>query len=314
MIGNSTALITGAGSSVRVSNSFVSTFGGTSTLMVADGAQLRTGGGTIGGNGDGTLTVTGDGTLFQADRGLTIGGQVPVNSRLLVQNNATVKVGRYGLSLNGTMALDSTAHLLTPGIVSGGGVIEALSGTVTLAAPLRLYVNLSDPVDTNTTYLVADQGATLELAGPISTVISGGSSALLEAGAGHIVLSHPSPSFAGFTGIYAATLEIAARDAIGTGQLRFIGGPAQDPTLQIDAGIPFHNTIGGFAAGDTIDLPGFATELASFGFTQTAAGATLSLTNADHQQRELVFGGTNLTAASFQLIADGHGGTALIHS
>ena len=314
MDGNSTALVTGAGSTVLVSNAFVSTFSGTSSLTVQDGAQFRTGGGGIGGNGDGTLTVTGDGSLFQATRGLTIGGQVPVNSKLLVENGGTVEIGKYGLTLDGTLALDSTAHLITPDIVSGGGVIEALSGTVTLATALQLYTNFSDPVDTGTTFLEASPGATLNLAGPISTVIPGGSSALVEAGSGHIVLSHASPGYEGTTGVYAATLEIAAQDAIGRSSLRFIGGAPPGATLQIDAGIAFANPIGGFAAGDTVDLPGFNFDLASLSVTQTDGGATLRLTNADNQHQQLAFSGNNLSADSFRLVADNQGGTALLHS
>lgn len=315
MEGNSSGVVKGPGSVVNLANVFVSDQTGTSTLTVSSGGEIFTGGGQIGDDGDATLTVTGAGSLFSASRGLTIGGQVPVNSRLTITNHGAVKIGDYGLSLNGTLALDSTASFTSPSILSGGGIIQALSGAVKISSTLELSSNNTDTYSTKTTYLEASSGATLTIAGEIISAIPNDTSEVLDAASGHIVLSHTSDNFGGTTQLYAATLEIAAQDAAGVGALKFLGGADHPATLELDPGLIFKNLISGFGAGDTIDLAGLAFDHDSLGFAPApSGGGVLTVGNGQGHSLSLSFGDPGLSAASFNLISDGHGGTALIHA
>jgi hypothetical protein len=313
--GNSTGTVTGCGSSISLANVFLSEVDGTSALTVRDGGKVYTGGGDIGDDGDGTLTVTGVGSLFSASRGLSVGGQVPVNSEIVIEHGGTVKIGQLGLVLDGTLALDSSATFVAPTILSGGGTIDALAGVVELSSRLELSDNDSDPFETKTTYLTTARGSTLVLNGAIGSAIPGDDSVTLNASSGHIVLAHSNGTFGGEIAIYGATLEIAAVGAAGTGEVAFIGG-SEPAVLQIDKGLAFHNAISGFGKADEIDLAGFDYEGSALkiGWTADASGGTLTLTDtATHQHEMLSFVGTDLSAASFRVMSDGHGGMALFH-
>ncbi|WBL79302.1 hypothetical protein I3J27_02420 [Bradyrhizobium xenonodulans] len=135
-----------------------------------------------------------------------------------------------------------------------------------------------------------------------------GSGAFDQAGTGTTVLSQ-SNSYSGGTMLHAGTLELAARDAAGTGAIIFEDG-AQ--TLKIDRAALDHghldNTIEGFGGGDTIDLAGIgkatqATLSADNVLTITGSkSGTITLQLDPHAYA---------SGLNFQLSSDGNGGTKI---
>lgn len=135
-----------------------------------------------------------------------------------------------------------------------------------------------------------------------------GSGAFDQAGTGTTVLSQ-SNSYTGGTTLHAGTLELAARDAAGTGAITFENG-AQ--TLKIDKAALDHghldNTIEGFGVGDTIDLAGIGKA------TQATLSADNVLTITGGKAGAVTLQLDSHAYASglnFQLSSDGNGGTKI---
>ena len=111
----------------------------------------------------------------------------------------------------------------------------------------------------------------------------------------------------GPTQLAGGTLELAADDVAGTGNIRFL--PSDTATLRVDAGVSVGNTVMGFAAGDTIDLagigygPGTTLDLTP----RLYGGANLTVSDGVHTERLVL--GTVSNPAGYMLSADGHGGT-----
>jgi len=132
-----------------------------------------------------------------------------------------------------------------------------------------------------------------------------GSGVFDQAGTGTTVLTQ-SNSYAGGTTLHAGTLDLAALDAAGTGDITFEAGAQtlRVETAALDNG-HLDNTIDGFGSGDTIDLAGDG----------HATHATLSADNV-----LTITGGTSGPVSlqldahaygsgeNFQLTSDGHGG------
>ena len=102
-----------------------------------------------------------------------------------------------------------------------------------------------------------------------------------------------------------ATLDFA--NVVGTGStLQFLhsGGTLEAQTLGT-----FGATIAGFASGDTIDAAsvGFVTGTTTVGFSN----GTLTVSNATQSASFVLTG--SYVASSFQVSADGHGGTAVVY-
>ena len=301
--------VTGTGSCITIGLVHVGNGNG-GTLAVSNGGTLHGGFVEAGQDGDGAITVSGAGSALVTVNGERIGnaGRLPAASSLTIADHGSVASGTYGLDLQyGTLVLDATAQL-SGGIVSEVGQITAVAvsaahpGTVTLPDAIYLQSNTgTDGQYAYATNFTSTGGAVLRLEG----AISGDGTAVLSAGAGTIVLGNASDNYSA-TSLYDARLEVAATGAAGAGRLSFIGGAAQAPVLQIDAGVDFGNTIAGFAGQDTIDLRGFV-----FGgaVTDTFAGGTLTLSNGGGST-SLSFSGT-YAAASFAFADDHHGGTVI---
>ena len=305
--------VTGTGSVLTIGITNIGNYN-TGTLSITNGGTLHGGFVQAGQYGDGFVTVSGAGTELLTQNGERIGNSnlLPASSTLTVVDHGSVLSGAYGLDLQyGRLVLDATAHV-GGDIISQIGQIDAIAnaggqpGTVVLANSLILQSNNGTQGQfAYNTNLDSEGGAILRLTG----AISGDSTAVLSAGAGQVVLANASNSYSA-TSLYDAHLEIAATGAAGAGVLSFVGGAAQAPVLQIDAGVAFANTIIGFAGQDTIDLRGFAF---GGGVTDTFAGGTLTLSNGAGST-SLSLSGT-YTAFSFALASDHHGGTtvALVH-
>jgi T5SS/PEP-CTERM-associated repeat protein len=251
------ALVTGKGSVVREPLLFVGEFGGGGVMTIANGATVFDINGNVGGSGEGSIVVSGSGSEWINRGGISIGGQVPGTAQLSILNGAHVSFGKYGLSLDGRLAIDGSSSLAGREIVSGGGVIEAEPGgpaTVTLSQDILINYNINNPYQSETTYVGAAANGTLMLSGHITAGFSG-QPEILEATTGTVILSHPGNSYDA-TDIYAADLVIAADHAAGLGALDFIGGSKTAATLSIDPGTAFANVIEGFGASDLIDAVG----------------------------------------------------------
>ncbi len=301
-----TVSVLGAGSSLTIG--IISAGNGDDGVInVAAGGALHAGVIYAGQNGDGLINVTGAGSLLTAVNAIEIGDTnvLPVASALTITNHGNVS-GEVLLNY-GLLRLDASASL-TGTIVSQIGKIEALASstagnTVTLNNAFYLESNngTQGQYDHNTT-IYAQQGATLDLTG----TITGEQDAVLSAGSGHVVLDNTNNTY-GATALYNAHLEIAATGAAGAGTLTFTGGSTgQAPTLQIDAGVAFANTIAGFTGTDSIDLQGFAF---GTGVTDRLVNAHLVVSNASASDTLSVAG--NYIAGNFSFSDDRHGGTLI---
>jgi hypothetical protein len=83
-------------------------------------------------------------------------------------------------------------------------------------------------------------------------------------------------------------------------------------TLKLDAPTAFSGKVSGMATGDAIDLANllYDTKTTTLGYSGTAAGGTLSVTNGAQTDMIALIG--NYAAASFTLASDGHGGTSIL--
>jgi T5SS/PEP-CTERM-associated repeat protein len=306
-----TATITGPQTVVREPLLFVGEFQAGGALAISGGAAVYDDNGDIGGSGDGTAVVTGPGTTWVNRSGIFVGGQVPSSAALSILDGAQVSFGSYGLQLEGTLSLDGSATLTGKNIVSGGGIIEAEPGgpaRVTLTQNIEINYDIYNAYDSETTYMGSTGGAILDLKGRITAGYAG-QPEILDATGGTVILRHAGNSY-GATEITGAMLELAARDAAGTGTMSFIGGnrPAE---LRIDKGIVFGNQIAGFGAADKIDAAGIQFSGLVKSWTSTSSGGQLSLSDGRHSLA-LNFDGT-LRLASFGFVSDGHGGTIITH-
>jgi autotransporter passenger strand-loop-strand repeat protein/autotransporter-associated beta strand protein len=147
-------------------------------------------------------------------------------------------------------------------------------------------------------------------AGTLDGTLSG-SGAIVQLGAGDLVLGGSGAAFGGRAVIEAGTIELATAGAIGGVYVRFIAPATGSAVLQIDAadapaaGGIFANTIEGFnSANEAIDLRGLAFVA---GASATVSGAVLTLSDGGETYRFRLAG----AAGAYSVTADGHGGTLI---
>jgi hypothetical protein len=244
--------VSGSGSAVRAQSIDLGN-GFSGSLLVANGAAVDADSITGGVNGDATVTVTGAATLA-ASNSLQIGGTVPVASSLIISDHGSVYAGGFGLSLEeGSLIMDPTAQLIAS-IFSEGGKIIAMptaghtGGTVTIAQPIALGDLFADPQFGNVTWAEGQGGAELRLIGRITDTSL---SDVLRVATVTVAVTNPANTI-GSTELGNASLIVGHPGALGGGTMTFLSG---DTSASLVVGMgPFHNTIGGFASGDSIDL------------------------------------------------------------
>jgi autotransporter-associated beta strand protein len=165
-------------------------------------------------------------------------------------------------------------------------------------------------IDGAGTYLLGADQLTGGLKG-ISTNVSGlidGFGGSLVIHAGSLTLSHVGNTYTGGTTIEQGTLDLAAIEAAGTGDIAFHSAGKKLKVLKIEnvalLGNVFTNDIVSFGRHDVLDLTGLKCHA---GATATYHKASQRLTvHSGHTDTLTLFGphGTHFTAAN-----DGHGGT-----
>ena len=161
------------------------------------------------------------------------------------------------------------------------------AGSDTVAAPLLNVATIQ--VDAGTMSFastVTNQGTMMVLAGAalvVSTACLGGTGSVCISAAG-------------------GTLELL-QGAVASQSVGFLGAAG---LLELGTPAAFQGVIAGFTNGDQVDL--LKTPETGFSF----AGGALTVQNGTTVVATLAFTGA-LTSASFNLAADGHGGTLITH-
>jgi hypothetical protein len=262
-------------------------FGGGAGGGIAGGAAGFNGvAGGFGGGGGGALS-NGGAAGFGAGAGIgnNGGGGLGAGADVFVQQGGTLTI-RSGSLGAGTVTGGLNGAGAASGSAFGSGVFIQGNQAVAFAPASGSSLTIDG--------VIADQ---------TGSAGSGGAASLILNGAGTVVLNAKN-TFSGGVSIQAGTLEIGVSGSAGSGTIAFA---SPSGTLKIDGSVMPANTIAGFTAGDTIDLPGLNLSNASIsaGNQLTASGAT---------------GGTavlQLAAASsfagqvVHVASDGLGGTAL---
>jgi autotransporter passenger strand-loop-strand repeat protein len=279
------------------------------TLVVAGGYEMVRGGVASG-------TVLAGGKEVVSLSGLAIGAVVSEGGELELQsagtasaagvsNGGKVIVEAGGLA-SGTMVSGGGFEYLLSGAVASGGVVSGSGKAIVSAGGTVIGLGLLAGG------VLVDDGE-VRIAG--SALLAGaleGSGAIVETGGGVLTLDAPSGVFAGVAVISGGTVELASKEALGTGSVEFLAPTTGSAVLQIDAadapkaGASFANTISNFtSAGEAIDLASIAYVR---GAAAALAGSTLLL-NEGGAAYEFRLAGS--ATASYQITSDGSGGTLI---
>ena len=208
----------------------------------------------------------------------------------------------------GTLIAAAAGAIAAGASVGSGGVAYVSSGgtasDLTVLAGGTAYVDDGAALTgalTDDGALVGTETGTLSIAAVIS-----GAGAVTQAGSGTLVLGGTGGgnAYTGGSTLSAGTLELAARNAAGTGAIRFASGAAA--TLRLDTAILPTNTITGFAPGDAIDLRAVRY---SAGETVSAQGNVVTVTSGGVNYRLAITGAG--TQGGFALSQAADGGTRL---
>lgn len=288
-------------------------FGSASATLVIDpGARFL---GTVAGNAAAAdVLVLGAGSINAIGTLSGLGTQFTGFSTLDVAAGATWQETN-GTSFSGL--LDNAGSLTIHGLVLTGTVLN--DGTIAGGAPDKAALILDGGSASNTGVIagaadggvgVLIQGGTLETAGTIS---GGGNGAAIAFGQGPATLILD----AGAVLQGALLANAAADDALvlngGTGTLEGFGTDisgfssltfAADAAWTVDVTASTSTVLAGFTSTDTLDLAGLGLETSvsgtagSFTFAGGSGGVTLAFAASQ-----------GLSASSFVLASDGHGGT-----
>jgi autotransporter passenger strand-loop-strand repeat protein len=203
--------------------------------------------------------------------------------------------------LSGGLAYVYSGGLDNDAVVSSGGTETISSGGTAVGLSV-----LAGGV------LVDDGEARIAGAGTLAGNLSG-SGAVIETGGGTLGLSGADDlKFAGKAVISGGTIELATKDALGSGYVQFVEPATGSAVLQIDAadapkaGGTFANVISNFSgANEDIDLTSIAFVS---GASATVVGSTLVLTDGGKTYTFDVAGGI---ADAYPVLSDGHGGTLI---
>jgi len=262
-------------------------------------------------------TVVNAGSIGGSLDAVVFGGGASTHNRLILSPGAT-----FGSAVLGAAAANNVVELAAgtrAGTLGGFGVtMTGFSGIVVDTAAKWSLAGTSDLADSHvqnagtltvTGSAVATQSFALTGPGALTvaaaaTLQAGGTiaSALHDLGtlvaAGTLSLR----GFAVGSGTIAITAgaDLSVNGVCGVRHLEFL--PGAGATLAVSQSQHFTSIIGGFAAGDTIDLVHVAATSASFG------GTTLTLTGLSGAVASLHFA-AGYPANAFTATSDGHGGT-----
>jgi hypothetical protein len=312
--------IFGYGSAVNINNSgqIVSTFddgiglfGGGSIINNAGAViQAPTGGGF----GPAGVYIPG-GSANVVNHG-SISGQYGVYLGVAgtVENAGTIS----GSSSAVTFAVSSAANrlIVDPGAVFSGSV-KGNGGVMELTAGTGSIGSVGSSSFSNFQTLTDDASGLWTLTGSnaIANVTDNGS--VFIAGSLDVSAAVGAASTGQFDLQTGSSLEVAA-DTAAHSQVDFLGASQ----LTIDNAALFGTGVGGssyagpllenFAAGDTIDLHGFAATAAALLYSP--ANGLLQITNGASQLATADFQNSTLGTGSFSFASDGNGGTLIKHS
>ncbi len=238
------ALSGAAGGSVAIGAGFTLTIGNTNNLSSTFGGVLSGATGNLVKAGTGTLSFTNNNTY---------GGTTAVNAGTLQLNAASNTLPSATVltlaNANNVATLDLNGHNQTlPGFTIGGasngtstqGIVNVgTGGTLTLAGNVT-YTSTNNPTATQQinlgtldlgaatrTFTIGDSTATAADFSISSLIQNGG---IAKAGAGTLVLSNASNTYAGGTSVTAGLISVAADSALGdptAGTLTLNGGGLQ---------------------------------------------------------------------------------------
>jgi len=309
---------------------YVQSSGTTTGTVVSDGGkEVVSSGGIASGTtvlngGRGYVLSTGvtSGTTLGGGReaisagGSAVGATAASGGVLYVLGSGTAKgtvvsSGGYELISSGGVA-DAT-DVLSGGAedVYSGGLDD--HGVVSSGAAEAIYAGgaAGDLALLSGGRLIDNGEVRFDGAGTLDGTLSG-TGAIVESGTGTLVLSGDGLKFAGLAAISGGVIDLAAKDALGTGGVVFAEPPSGLAVLQIDAadapkaGGTFANTLSNFnGAGEEIDLTSIAFVA---GASAAFSGPTLVLTDGGKTYSFTIAGGT---AAGYVVTSDGHGGTLI---
>ena len=327
--GDYSVYIDGAGSVTNQVGGTITNAGTKASVIAVLAGGNVTNAGTLKGGGQvvyggGLLTVTNSGVIQTT---VANGEAVTLAAGGLVTNSVNGTIGaRFGIIISGTGTVANS------GKIAGysGSAIDLYSGTVGNSGyiasgglPMAVYLHRSGSVTNVSAGTIAGYGGVSFGAGfsdtlvNAGTIIGGGGTAVSFNGAGtHHLIVDPGAVFHGaiFGGTGATSVfELASGASAGT--ISGFGGTITNfSSLAFDTGARWTvvgndfasglGTLGvsGFAAGDTIDLTGFAAVSGTF------ANNSLILTDAVSNHATLAIQG-GFSSADFRLGTDGSGGT-----
>jgi fibronectin-binding autotransporter adhesin len=316
-----TVTVSGAGANLTNSGRFVVGDAGSGKLTVSAGGVVRTTlpsnsplAGAILGNasgGNGAATVSGTGSLWSIGNSLIVGDAGTGSLIIGAGGKVTGATLVMGLNKTGTISVSGAGAQLA---ISGQAKIgELATSTLSVGGGSTVSIGGTAEVDYGRIALAGGKvtvGGTLTVA---SGQVISGSGTVQDGGLinnGTVLANGGQLSFlGGVTG--------SGHFAIGANSTLSLGGSVagsnvffNDATGTLDLGAPasFSSVIGGFVAGDTIDLAGVSASSLSY------AGQTLTVHETGDGSLALRFAGS-FTSGSFAApTSDGSGGTLIRHA
>jgi autotransporter passenger strand-loop-strand repeat protein len=260
------------------------------TLSAVAGTFSQTGG---------TLSATG---FFTVNGGAQLDGGLQTGAGVTVLDGSS-SLGS-GLELDGGRILENTGTLDWSGgtLTLGGGdpSVTSHSGILVNAAGATLDIAASGSIVSLGSGSVVNAG-TIQVTGGSTTVdVALTNTGTVAASAGTLTLDQAVSGGTFLLG--SATLDFASVVG-GSAALQFLAGGG---TLETQGTGTFGASISGFSAGDLIDAAAVAYNVAD---TIAFTGGTLTVSDGSHSVAFGLVG--SYTSNQFQLISDGHGGTAI---
>ena len=269
-----------------------------------------------------TFNTVSNGTTTTTDSTLTLGGITSLASgaiegpgAVVVNGAAVLNQGPYPVSQLGLL---QGAQLTLNGATEQAGTLQMTGGsaspTLTVGATGSYTLDLGADIGTPNGSVVG----TVVVAGTLSASAAGTSTVTANVvDTGSIRVASGDLAFigtlsgAGTLGISSGgTLELGTSNTITTGVSFGTGGGV----LSLDTPATFASTIVGFAAGDEIELQGFAFAHLTPTFAGGAtSGKAVTLTETNGQSITLNFS-TTQSLSSLTIFEGPHGGLALVHT
>jgi autotransporter passenger strand-loop-strand repeat protein len=260
------------------------------TLSAVAGTFTQTGG---------TLSATG---FFTVDGGAQLDGGLQTGAGVTVLDGSSSLGG--GLELDGGRILENTGTLAWSGgtLTLGGGdpSVTTHSGILVNAAGATLDIAASGSIVSLGSGSVVNAGTILVAGGSTTVDVALANTGTVAASSGTLTLDQAVSGGTFLLG--SATLDFASVVG-GSAAIQFLtsGG-----TLETQATGTFGASISGFSGGDLIDAAAVVYNVSD---TIAFTGGTLTVSDGSHS---IAFGLVgSYTSNQFQLISDGHGGTAI---